>query len=220
MRSPRSSNSPPIVTHLPVAPILAVAAHGATGADRDVARAVLADPRYQTRLTDPALDWSIRIPAGSFELPFLAFAVPGWVAVLGLSLLVAVVAWLVLRRLRRPELAAGAVAGSAPPSTASPPTLARARALGEAGLHLEAVHLLLLVAVEHWTRHAPTAVHPDQTSRELLRSLPPSLPAERREALATLVGAVEWCWFGGRPAGRVEYEQALRSCSVFLGESA
>ncbi|HXS83735.1 MAG TPA: DUF4129 domain-containing protein [Methylomirabilota bacterium] len=205
---------------LPVAPILAVAANGAAGADGDLARALLADPHYQKRLTDPALDWSIRLPSVSFKLPFLAIAVPGWVVMLALALLVAAVAWLLLRRLVRPKREADTAEADAPRAAAAPNTLARARELGEAGLHLEAVHLLLLVAVEHWTRNAPAAVHPDQTSRELLRSLPASLPSERREALAALVRAVEWCWFGGRPAGRAEYERALRSCSVFLGESA
>jgi len=208
------------VPRLPVTPILAVVAHGAAGADRDLARAVLADPHYQTRLTDPALDWSIQFPSGSLNLPFLSVAVPNWVVLLALALLVAAVAWPLLRRLTRREPESADAAVDAPRSAAVPNTLARARALGEAGLHLEAVHLLLLVAVEHWSRHAPAPVHPDQTSRELLRSLPPSLPVERREALAALVRAVEWCWFGGRPAGRAEYERALRSCSVFLGESA
>ena len=206
--------------HLPVAPILAVAAHGAAGADRDLARSVLADSHYQTRLTDPALDWSLQLPSGSLKLPFLSIVVPAWAPMLALALLVLAVAWPLLRRMVRPGHETSADAAEAPRAVAVPHTLARARELGEAGLHLEAVHLLLLVAVEHWSRHAPAAVHPDQTSRELLRSLPPSLPAERREALAALVRSVEWCWFGGRPAGRAEYEQALRSCSVFLGEPA
>jgi len=208
------------VPHLPVAPILVVTAHAAAGTDRELARALLADPHYQTRLTDPAVQWSIRLPEGSFKLPFLSIVVPNWVLVLALALLVLAVAWPLLRRLARRAPEVIDVAGDAPRSVAASHTLARARELGEAGRHLEAVHVLLLVAVEHWTHHSPVPVHPDLTSRELLRSLPPSLPAERREALGALVRAVEWCWFGGRPAGRMEYEQALHSCSVFLGESA
>jgi hypothetical protein len=95
--------------------------------------------------------------------------VPSWVLVLALALLVLAVAWPLLQRLARRAPEAVDVAGDAPRSAAASHTLARARELGEAGRHLEAVHVLLLVAVEHWTHHSPVPVHPDLTSRELLR---------------------------------------------------
>jgi len=188
-------------------------------ADADLARNILADPHYQSRLTGTA-DWSWSLPSGSFRLPFLSIAVPAWVPLVAIAVLVVAVAVPWMRHLARPDDAVETPHDGPAPAAKGDRSLERARALAEAGQHLEAVHLLLLVAVDHWSATAAGAGIADKTSREVLRGLPDSLPSERREAFATLVRAVEWSWFGGRPTGRSEYEQALRCCRDFLGGAA
>jgi len=122
-----------------------------------------------------------------------------------------------MRRFARTDDAGAQPHEGPAPAAGHDRSLERARALAEAGQYLEAVHMLLLVAVDHWGATSAGAGIADKTSREVLRALPDSLPRERRDAFATLVRAVEWSWFGGRPTGPSEYEQALRCCRDFMG---
>ena len=203
-------------------PGLASAGAAASAPDSDAVRVrdILADPRFQSRLTDPAFDWGSLLSKGWLTLPFLHLRVPIWVPYVALAVLVLVVALAVARRLSRGSEPVSA-AGPANAATAqSPRSLARALELGDAGRYLEAVHMLLLVALDQWAAVSRRNVGSDQTSREVLRTLPASLPEERREALATLIRTVEWSWFGGRPVERSDYELSLRCCREFLGLEA
>ena len=195
------------------------AAWGAAGvnalADSALARAVLADARFQQRLTDPGSDWRWKWFSGDLKLPFLDLALPMWVPFAALAL--AVLVFALMRVLRLRGIARDAGTGAAAGSGASSPTrtLAMAQALADRGAHSEAMHLLLLVALDHWS--GMSAVGAGQTSREVLRTLPVGIQGERRAALADLVRAVEWTWFGGRGARAADYERALGSCRAFIG---
>src|SRR5262245_26167937 len=178
------------------------AAAGAAGthalADSALARAVLADERFQRRLTDPGPEWHWKLFSGDFKLPFLDLSLPVWAPFAALAL--AVLGFALVRVLRLRWVARDAGAGASAAGDASSParTLAMAQALADRGEHAEAMHLLLLVALDHWS--GMSVVGAGQTSREVLRTLPAGLPSERRTALADLVRTVEWTWFGGRGA--------------------
>lgn len=79
-----------------------------------------------------------------------------------------------------------------------PGPIDEAERLAAAGRYGEAIHLILLRFLADM-RHMTSVVLADSsTSREILRS--PSVPAALRDGLATLVGAVELCHFGGHEA--------------------
>jgi hypothetical protein len=97
-----------------------------------------------------------------------------------------------------------------PPVTplAGTPPLAVAEALAREGRHAEAIHALLLAAIERVRSSAPLAA--SLTSREL--SSAATLAPEGKAALLELVRAVELTLFGGRAAGAAEFE----ACSAAL----
>lgn len=103
----------------------------------------------------------------------------------------------------------------APPAGALPD----ARALAEAGRYEEAIHGLLLVALEALDRR--TALPGSLTGREIVREA--AVPDGARDAVGHLVGAVEISLFGGRPLGREEYEACVGHYEAFtaaLGRAA
>lgn len=95
---------------------------------------------------------------------------------------------------------------------AIPVSLTDAEALAREGRYEEAIHALLLAAIEAVRRARPLA--DSLTSREVLRSS--ELGAGGREALLQLVQAVEVTRFGGRAAGAPEYE----ACAAAMGRLA
>ncbi|WP_119299561.1 DUF4129 domain-containing protein [Dongia deserti] len=86
------------------------------------------------------------------------------------------------------------------------PDLDEIERLAVAGAYAEAVHLMLLRALEALRRRLGTSWAKSMTSREIARRS--ELPATDRQALKMLVGAVEISRFGGRSAN----EQIYRAC--------
>jgi hypothetical protein len=102
--------------------------------------------------------------------------------------------------------AADAVAARAPETQMAAPSAALA--LAREGRYAEAIHALLLAAIEAVRAARPLAA--SLTSREVLAAV--ALDPGRREALLHLVQAVEITRFGGRPADAAAFD----SCSTDL----
>lgn len=101
------------------------------------------------------------------------------------------------------EVAARAVVASNDPP---PPELDEIEKLARAGAYAEAIHLMLLRALETLRRRLGASWAKSLTSREITRRS--ELGATDRSALKVLVGAVEICRFGGQNAN----EQVYRAC--------
>jgi hypothetical protein len=89
--------------------------------------------------------------------------------------------------------------------------------LARQGRFGEAIHLLLLHLFAALQRRPATAPAPAHTGREVLART--TLASDAKAALAVLVAAAENVHFGGRVAGREDYENCLghyrRFVSVF-----
>lgn len=101
------------------------------------------------------------------------------------------------------EISAQPIARSA---DAPLPELDEIERLARAGAYAEAIHLMLLRALEALRRRLGTSWAKSLTSREIVRRT--ELPASDRSALKMLVGAVEISRFGGQSAN----EQIYRAC--------
>lgn len=185
----------------------------------DAARAILARDGFQTRLPNEAARTEATDgpawkggPSGEVETasPPLAVPLPSpMLVLLVLAVFIAIALAFLLRSLPAPRTR------PIEPPTASPrPGRARggvvpdADALAREGRFTEAIHALLLRALAELGRRAGGTAPPAAlTSREVLQST--TLAAEVRAALASIVAAVEWAHFGGRAAGRDEYEACL-----------
>ena len=86
------------------------------------------------------------------------------------------------------------------------PDLDEIERLARSGAYAEAIHLMLLRALEALRRRLGTSWAKSLTSREIARRS--ELPATDRSALKMLVGAVEISRFGGKSAN----EQIYRTC--------
>ena len=86
------------------------------------------------------------------------------------------------------------------------PDLDEIERLARAGAYAEAIHLMLLRALEALRQRLGTSWAKSMTSREIARRS--ELPASDRSALKMLVGAVEISRFGGQSAN----EQIYRAC--------
>lgn len=95
------------------------------------------------------------------------------------------------------------------------PTLADADHLAEAGDYREAVHTLLLVAIDKSARLTSSAFPPSTTARELTRLLP--LDEKRQEGFGALVNAVEQSLFAGRNVGTEQYAACRVHCLLVDG---
>ena len=93
-----------------------------------------------------------------------------------------------------------------PAGDAPLPDLDEIERLARAGAFAEAIHLMLLRALEALRRRLGTSWAKSLTSREIARRS--ELPATDRSALKMLVGAVEISRFGGKNAN----EQIYRAC--------
>ena len=87
--------------------------------------------------------------------------------------------------------------------------------LAAQGRYGEAVHALLLLAIEQVARRSNQGLPPSCTSRELVRQLP--LRESARAAFAELVAAVEVSLFGGLAAGATDYARGLRLFGLVVG---
>lgn len=97
------------------------------------------------------------------------------------------------------------------------PDLDEIERLARAGAYAEAIHLMLLRALEALRRRLGTSWAKSLTSREIARRS--ELPATDRSALKMLVGAVEISRFGGKSANEQIYRACLDQYRL-IGESA
>jgi hypothetical protein len=190
------------------------------------ARAILGDSRYQTRLpqheaprdldegqTPPAFGGGINLPpvaapalSAGAELTRIVFIV---LAVAVVALVLARVVQTMAQRMARGRQSAGSeveVAGE----EAGPEReldVGDATRLAAEGRYGEAIHALLLAAIQHFAARARVQVQPSRTSRELARLLP--LSGESRAKFYELVMAVERTLFGGAPAGPEDFQRSL-----------
>ncbi|HSS48129.1 MAG TPA: DUF4129 domain-containing protein, partial [Thermoanaerobaculia bacterium] len=79
--------------------------------------------------------------------------------------------------------------------------------LAAEGRYGEAIHALLLAAIQYFAARAHLQIQPSRTSRELVRLLP--LSGESRPRFNELVMAVERTLFGGEPAGAEDFQRSL-----------
>lgn len=112
------------------------------------------------------------------------------------------------------EVAAQPIARSA---DAPLPELDEIERLARAGAYAEAIHLMLLRALEALRRRLGTSWATSLTSREIVRRT--ELPASDRSALKMLVGAVEISRFGGQSANEQIYRACLDQYRL-IGETA
>jgi hypothetical protein len=244
----------------PMAPAVAAASN-------DVARDILAQPRYQTSLPDSGaddgtgfgLDGDTRskkgagqgdtgqdspganggsdrtanrddtngsdMPAapttGAAQIDVSASALTRSIlslipalAIAGLLLLLAYLGfkfWRNRRRASRPKAAPTTIpqpqAFEPMPTAEISERLPAWQVLANQGRFTEAIHLLLLHVLQDMRGEGLVTLTQSLTSREILRTS--DLAAERRSGLATIIGAVEFCHFGGRAAGLALYEKCL-----------
>ncbi len=190
------------------------------------AREILADSRYQTHLPRHETPQDLAEGKGqpqspsSTRLPDVSVPVIGAGAALTriifMVLLVAVVAlvfaWLVqtlsqrMSRVRESAENASEIQGedTGPRRELDVEDATRLAAEGRYG---EAIHALLLAAIQHFAARARLTIQPSRTSRELARLLP--LSGESRPKFNELVMAVERTLFGGEPAGAEDFQRSL-----------
>lgn len=209
---------PPAHTARGLAPILIAAALGValalpppasaaegSAAPGALAREVLGDEGYQKALVEP-LGTDLRsLPEGAGGALGALGRVLAWAGIL-LALVLAAV-WIGGRlRDRRGAGETGAPAEDA--SLGAPDralSLAEAERLAAAGAFGEAIHVLLLVAVERLAAVREAAPPVSLTSRELVRVLAPEPGA--RGPFLVLVGAVEVSLFGGRALDAADFQR-------------
>jgi hypothetical protein len=125
-------------------------------------------------------------------------------------------ALLIVRRWHHAPADSASVASTAAAQTRQPrsPVISvdSADALARAGRFGEALRALLIAALQEVSGRARLA--PSLTTREVLRAAP--LGGERRTALGALAEQEEGVEFGGRPAGREDYEKALDHYRRFM----
>jgi hypothetical protein len=129
----------------------------------------------------------------------------------------ALVLWFVLRELvpeRWFRRRSGVMATDwRPAPEAAQALLQDAEGLAATGRFEEAIHLLLFRSIDDLSGRRPGAVKPALTSRDIARL--EVLPPQARAAFARLAEAVERTFFGGRPAGEAEFEQAREDYRAF-----
>ncbi len=184
---------------------------------------VLADSRYQTARPEPekpdetdllrippwlvdTVLWTAGIIVGAIVLYFLV------------SLLIELLGGRSLLRLKRDTGAAGPAVIETPVALdreTRQRTLAEADALAAKGRYAEAIHLLLLVAMERLRRELGPRVAPALTSREVLALAP--IPEAAVDPLSRMVALSEIKHFGGRAADAPDYRSCRRDFITFSG---
>ncbi len=185
---------------------------------RDAPLAERARSQAQDVAQDPSLQHQPPRPSADIPDP-PRLPIPGTLFLYLLIGTLAVCACLVLYHLlrtyapgRRAWSKAGQVvtvaAEAIPPAAgeAPLPPLDEIERLARAGAYAEAIHLMLLRALEALRQRLGASWAKSLTSREIVRRS--ELPGTDRQALKVLVGAVEICRFGGQQAN----EQVYRAC--------
>ena len=188
------------------------------------ARAILTGSRYQTHLPqheDPKdLSEGQTPPSFGVNLPPAAVPVIGAGAeltrivfiVLAAAVVVLVLVWLMQAWFQRAAKERRGAEGEpeAGGDEAGPVReldVEDATRLAAEGRYGEAIHALLLAAIQHFAARAHMQVQPSRTSRELARLLP--LTGESRAKFNELVIAVERTLFGGEPAVAEDFQLSL-----------
>jgi hypothetical protein len=153
-------------------------------------------------------------PPGPGRLAAFLFWLP-WIAV---GVLVAfMIANLISRRrklaAKPPETRTRVPVPAPAPAAETPASLGLAEALAREGRYAEAIHALLLAAIEAVREVRPVAA--SLTSREVAASAG-ALSDGGRQALRQIVQAVEITRFGGRPAGAREYEACVAAIGTIV----
>ncbi|WP_428149802.1 DUF4129 domain-containing protein [Brevundimonas sp.] len=139
----------------------------------------------------------------------------------GLAVIVATIAWFIVRELLRLRLprpkAESAVAATEPDwrpdEAAARNLLADADALASEGRYAEAAHLLLMRSVEDIEKRKPRAIKASLTTREIATTA--SLPEAARPAFAHIGRVVERSLFGGRPVDARDFADCRRAYEDF-----
>jgi len=185
---------------------------------------VLSDSRYQTDRPEP--EKPVEIEPFTFP-PWLAETLY-WTIIIGIGLLVVFfIGNLVLDlarnrdafRRNREQPAEGVQRIETPLAerrSVDPHTLAQADRLAAEGRFSEAIHLLLLVAMDRLHRELGARVAPAMTGREVLRL--PALPGGTVEPLTRMVALSEINHFGGRSAAEPDYRSCRADFLRFNGE--
>jgi hypothetical protein len=143
----------------------------------------------------------------------------------GVALGVAALVWVVVRdlplagRFRRRKPVPAQSADWRPDAGAARALLADADRLAAAGRFDDAIHLLLFRSIEDIGARRPEAVRAALTSRDIVEAAP--LSDAGRAAFRLITDAVERSFFGGRAAGRDEFDRCRGQYQAFaLAEGA
>lgn len=109
------------------------------------------------------------------------------------------------RRWGRTEGSASSILSTSNPAASPVRRLAQVEALASQGKYGEAVHLLLLMAVDRFARGGEVPLEESLTSREILRRL--RLPEGVKDAFERLVLGTERFLFAQEPVDLEEYQQ-------------
>ncbi len=147
------------------------------------------------------------------------FKLIGWLLLAALAGLIAYgVLQLVMSYVKRPRRDAEAVDDTLLidiDANAAQSWLEDAEILASRGDYGDAVHHLLLKAIEHLKRRAGKAIPRAWTAREIQAQLPISVLA--RALLKLLVQTVERAHFAGRDISQADYQRCRDSCEQLLG---
>lgn len=182
---------------------------------------LLADDRLQferTGFTPPEVPGWVHWIGDVLRATVPLLKIVFWV---GLAVIVATVAYFIVRellrlRLPRPKAEAGAVPAEPewrPDETTARNLLAGADALAAEGRYAEAAHLLLMHSVEDIERRKPRAIKVSLTTREIATAT--SLPQAARPAFIHIGEVVERSLFGGRPVDAGEFAECRRAYEAF-----
>jgi hypothetical protein len=127
--------------------------------------------------------WGLVIIAGSLGIAWLASALRGG----------------------REHSVAAPVPSARPTAAILERPLDDAEQLARDGAYADAIHTLLLRTLHELARSADLRVGPAMTSREILALI--GLGRDARDALASLIGAVEITYFRGDPATSTDYDR-------------
>ncbi|MCH9647468.1 MAG: DUF4129 domain-containing protein [Deltaproteobacteria bacterium] len=155
-------------------------------------------------------------PAGGVAMGTITWAI-AWalVAVVVVVLLFLLVQEVAKRRRNAEADATMAQSEPAEPSSGSRPVLAEVDRLAAAGRYGEAVHLLLLIAVDRLMRRRAQPLEDSLTSREILRRL--RLPPPGKAALERLVLGTERFLFAKKEVDRQELDACREAFELLEG---
>ena len=184
---------------------------------------ILASERYQTDRPEP-LD--IEVDIEPFQVPHWLVEAIVWTIVAIAAVMIAVFLFNAFQN--RSGLKLNRDSAQAAPQRVDTPvraqrkaidarTLEEADALAAAGRFAEAIHLLLLVAMDHLRRDLGPRIAPALTGREILHLA--ALPQALAAPLGRMVSLSEIKHFGGREAAGPDYALCRQDFLAFSGQA-